>query len=360
MCQPHGHFLIAHSAMTKALPAIAEAYPGHISFGCQGPDMFYTLMAGKWGYEDVADVIHSCNSLVFFSSLMNQIKSYEPESREHQAGRAYAYSFYSHVIADCIFHPYVNRLADNNWAHGYKTKEGTSRHKDIENNIDDCLLGIVGQSKDSFAIELGCKDSDNPLKLDPVIANLLNRSFHQAYTGSFDVSYYFDSNSLDKVDHTVHKAYRAYLTYNGISHELAQVGFNLNRVLSMRGIVSKIVKPNEWKSEEKFAMNITGLPWYSAPGNEFLTYNGKELYDMAINAVVQMINIGEDFLHSENNDALAHFISSGHPFLTKDYNLDTGLPSELNSVPENQNQDSSIRFGYMATEILARNYRAFV
>jgi hypothetical protein len=354
--QPFGHFLVSHKAMEKALPNILAAYPGHVSFGSQGPDMFYTLLGGMFGYEHYADTIHRENSLACYCSMLDGIAQLVPESREHQAARAYAHGFFSHVVADVIFHPYVNRLANNNWA--VKTDEGTEGHKLIETGIDNCLLGKASVEKEDFLRNLSCHHPNNPFLLDPAIANVLQTSVGHAYANNFDFMAVISNSPLEDGSNNLQRAYRAYVEYNGLTRMFTHAGLNLNMVLSFRGVAAREARPGEWDIEEHVAMNSGREPWCPAPGNEVLTFTGEDLFQMAVAVTAEVINIAEGFLQLGQPDAFSYLSGSGHPLLIEDYNLDTGLPSSLNNVEENRAEDPAVRFSYEVERLLT-NYTRF-
>jgi hypothetical protein len=239
-----------------------------------------------------------------------------------------------------------------------KTKQGTTQHKLVETNIDDCLLGIANVRKDDFLDHIACYHPGNPVNLDPAISRILYSAFQDAYQYSMDVDTLINNAQLDDFEHTFNKAYRAYLEYHGVAKATARLGYNLNLALSFRGLASRIALPGEVDESEQWAMNANRKQWSLAPGNEVLTYTGDELFRIAVNATVEAITIGENFLKSGTSNALAFFEASSHPFLIKDHNLDTGLPSELNEIAENIHPDSNIRFAF-ATDLLQNNYSRF-
>lgn len=344
MSQTFGHFLIGHAAVSLVNSDLAHAYVGHINFGTQGPDLFYIT-----GQSEFADQIHGDGTLAFYSNLLEKTLDYDPDSREHQAIRAYAHGFYSHVIADCVFHPFVNRLGDNNWAKTSDTKVGTTNHKAIETLIDDCLLGIAEANKDDFLSQLKCYDGQDDDNLDPVINLSMNSAFNDAYPNIFN---FFN-------EHTLGNAYKIYLATNYIEKAAANLlDINFNSILARSENSSHVVAPGHWKEEHKRAMNIARTQWYAAPGNELLLYTGEELYNMAIRAASDVIKIGEDYVQRRKPGSLNYLKNSGHVLLQENYNLDTGLPSIFNDNSENRNPNSQIRFGFMAKQ-LSENYQQF-
>lgn len=343
MPQAFGHFLIGHAAINLINSDIAQAYVGHINFGTQGPDLFYIT-----GQNELADKIHENGTLDFYSGLLERTLLFDVNGREHQALRAYAHAFYSHVVADCVFHPFVNRLADNNWAKTSNTELGTTNHQAIETLIDDCLLGLAAAHKNDFLLQLKCYDGHNADQLDPIIAEGLSKSFAFAYPA---LASSFRKNSFES-------AYSLYLTTNYIEKAAANLNVNLDPFLPRKTNLFRIMAPDHWTEKHKWAMNIDRTQWFAAPGNELLLYTGEELYHLAVKVAADVIKIAENFVQSRKSGALQNLKSSGHILLQENYNLDTGLPSKYNETAENRHPDSIIRFGFMAEQLL-NNYRKF-
>ena len=101
-------------------------------------------------------------------------------------------------------------------------------------------------------------------------------------------------------------------------------------------------------------MNEARQPWLDTPANVELFYSVKELYDKANKETIQVVNASEAFFADRTVDSASFFKSRQTVYLGKNYNLDTGLPSSLNTATDNQSEDPYRRFDYR-TDILEVN-----
>jgi len=110
MPQPSTHYLVAQNAlMAEALP-LWNSFGQYLGFGSFGPDLFY-LNDGK-----ISDIIHGDNSFDYFCAMLNFIKeNYVAGTENEKKLKSFAYGWYSHVVTDCVIHPYVYRKTRDNW-----------------------------------------------------------------------------------------------------------------------------------------------------------------------------------------------------------------------------------------------------
>lgn len=359
MSQPVTHYLVTQDAMERIIPALWQRYSNYAGFGSFSPDMFYvkdviqSKITRDGGYEVISDKIHASGSLIFFVRVLDRIKQLYPiGTPEYDKARAFVYGFYSHVLADCVFHPYVYRFTQDHWKF-HDSSEAYDAHKKLESLIDNCILSVKGMGHEDFCPKVGCGASDDDDKLDPIIADLIYHGLKIAYEYDFDFNAYFARIPLESEDHPIHEAYNDYVSsFWTASKGIQHVGFNINELISKQGI-TRIKSVDKWTSKEQTAMNINQNPWFPIAENESLCYTVQQLYKTAVENLSTIIRISEQFFTSESLDSLDFFLhQSKIPYLIEDYNLDTGLPSSDNDIEENYTSDPSIRYAYRVDKLI--------
>jgi hypothetical protein len=360
MSQPVTHYLITQDAMQKILPGLWQQYSDYAGFGSFSPDMFYVkdLIKSKitrdGGFGIISDIIHAVNSRTFFTRVLERIKKlYSPGTAEYDKARAFTYGFYSHVIADCIFHPYVYRFTQDHWKF-HDSTEAYNAHKKLESLIDNCMLAVKGMGHEDFCPKVGCGASDDDDKLDATIADLVFHGIKTAYQYDLDFDAYFARIPLESKDHPIHAAYNDYVSsFWTASKGIQYVGFNINELISKHGI-TRIKSVDEWMPAEEKAMNINENPWFPIAENNLLRYTVQHLYNNAVETLSAIIQTSEQFFASEAADSFEYFLSQSKiPYLIGDYNLDTGLPSSDNEVESNCSREPNVRFAYGVDKLVA-------
>ena len=349
MSQSIGHILIAHYAMKNVREDLLSVYPSYVYNGAQSPDWFYNKDLSFCGYGAVSDSMHRYGSRAIYQAMLdearllaNEGEAGEEEYRNFEKACSFAYGFISHVAADCIFHPYVNRRAGNAWN---GEKHGESMHAGVETVIDNCLWSKYNGGID---INVNCCDPQNDALADYPVRQLMYTGLMEAYP---DQQWLIDkvnlTGDINMDDHPINEAFQALRTITWLTElDDTFLGKNFNDIVQhAKGLTLKDVAI-------EIGLNTANLPWCANPGNEGLCSSAEELFEIAINAATMAITAGERYIKGE----IVSFDCCGVAFLEQDYNFDTGLPSSYNSeihdtVPEN-------RFS-VGTQQLEDNYRKF-
>lgn len=340
--------MIAHHSMMNAQPSLLLAYPGHVYSGSLGPDWFYNLYGGFGGYSEASDAMHSYGTRsVYFAMLdaarnmVNDQQLGDNAYRCFEAARSFAYGFISHVAADCIYHPYVNRRANNPWT---GDKHGASAHAGVETVIDNILWKKYG----NFNIEVNCCSQSNSGLVDYPV----RRAFKEGLTFAYpDQDWLLGllrvTNDDNNNDHPINEAFRAVRQWTAITE-----GLQFASAYNVNDIIQHLKSMSLADIDENTALNPLCTSWCNAYGNEILTYSAEQLFEIALNAATAAITIGERYVNGE----IISFDGCGVPFLERDYNIDTGLPSDKNSTIHNRATEERFAIG---TDILFSNYQRF-
>lgn len=346
--QPLGHMLVAHHSMDNTLSDILRAYPSYVYSGSLGPDWFYNLNGGIGGYSAVSDAMHSYGTSTVYRAMLDTARNMGNDAllgddafRCFEAARAFAHGFISHVAADCIYHPYVNRRANNPWT---GEKHGTSRHAGVETVIDNLLWSMHG----TFDIQVNCAQLDNHNLADYPVRQLFKNGFSLSYS---DQNWLLDlvqiSSDIDSEDHPINKAFCAVRQWTALTEGLQLARYNVNDVIQhLKGMSFVDVNPN-------MALNPEYDAWCNVSGNEKLRYSAEQLFKAAVTAAASAIAMGEKYVNGE----ISSFDYCGIPFLEKDYNIDTGIPSDENNNIKSKSSEE--RFS-VATQLLEGNYIKFM
>jgi len=322
MSQPLGHILVAHHSINRVLPEILGAYPQHVYSGSLGPDWFYVLHGGFGGYSEVSDTIHRYGARTIYQTMLDEAKNMgnntdlgEDAYRCFEAARAFAHGFISHVAADSIFHPYVNRRANNPWT---GDKHGVSAHAGVETVIDNMLWPRYG----GIDIQVDCSQRDDASIADYPVREIIKYGLKAAYPAEYQLHNLLDlDGDLADADHPINKSFRAVSQWSMLTEGMEYVGYNVNDLIQHL----KSQSANDVDAET--ALNEMRNQWCNVDGNGILYYSAEELFHMAVNAAAAAITVGERYVNGE----IISFDSCGVPFLDNDPNIDTGLPSGMNS-----------------------------
>ena len=338
MSQPIGHLLMTACAMNRIRPDLLNTYPNFIALGALGPDWFYTALGGMNGYGEISDELHRSGSSIMYQSMLELAKEhrYSDRLQEYEETISFAHGFISHVIADCIFHPFVNRRANNAWE---GEKHGDSRHAGVETVIDNLLLEKYHMPD----FNLFCSDANRTGRVDAQILQCMFTGMKIFYSNSSWWNRICDRD-LDDYHHPFNIAYRACFQWDSFSDMGRTVHFNSNALIQhLKGMTLQTVSAET-------GLNSARNPWCEAANNEMLIESSLELIDLSIRAIAEAISDGERYVEQNLSD----FESSSIPFLTTDYNLDTGLPSAYNNEIFG-NYRGEHRFTYK-TDLLRENY----
>ena len=148
----------------------------------------------------------------------------------------------------------------------------------------------------------------------------------------------------DDYHHPFNIAYRACFQWDSFSDMGRVFHFNSNALIQhLKGMTLQTVSVET-------GLNSARIPWCEAANNEMLIESSLELIDLSIRAIAEAISDGERYVEQNLSD----FESSSIPFLTTDYNLDTGLPSAYNNeILGNYRGENRFTF---KTDLLRENY----
>ncbi len=334
-------------------------------------------------YEQVANVMHWEGSFEFFCTLLDYIKKAPPEKQNKL--RAFAYGYFSHVIADCLFHPNVYRVTgDHPRYHPFKTRIA---HRLFESWLDTYLIrekkGII-PSQLAYDELVSCHEPNSGRTLDEDIFRLFNHGISEVYNWSrlsiegLIFSQLFDrfnkkADQLAKVhkqirDHPIQEAYRDFITLTRIPyrHNIPQF---LNIISGLRGVIPKdklsamqesIMTRREWNDDE-YKLLLTPSPlnpilkllYVEEPADDKIELKGGrkffdeknrllprrtalELFDYSVKMIKKVVDVCEDFFDSKYRTSYEYFAdkATGIPFLDVNEgsrNLDAGSLSKANS-----------------------------
>lgn len=340
MCQPITHYLVAQKGL-ESVPMLRE-YDSYLAFGSFGPDLFYLASA----YSKHADSIHSKGSYSAFCNMLDIVK--QTLSTNEESGRkqlAFALGFYAHVVADCVFHPYVYRRSLDHWTEHDPAFEAV--HKEVEAIIDQIIQEeIIG----------GVVDAPDPLRcsynglLDEDIAFL----FHQALVGAYPESIAVDLNpyATEESSHPLQIAYQNYCKMPDTLYGIHNVLFRMERFV--QGLLPD--KTQKHVIEEEKLRHNARRTWPPDDIVSSFSYNHVDMFKMAVNGVQAIGNAVQEFLmNSAEISAAIFFQNSNILYVGQDWNLDTGLPSSKNQ--NSQLMDKSHARFECGIDILAANYK---
>lgn len=350
MSQSIGHILIAHYAMNNVCNSLLSVYPSYVYNGAQGPDWFYNRNLGFGGYGAVSDAIHSYGSRAIYKGMLdkagqlaNDGQAGEEEYRNFEKACSFAHGFITHVAADCVFHPYVNRKAGNAWN---GEKQGDSAHAGVETVIDNLLWANYNAGID---LNVNCCDPQNSDLADFPVRQLMYAGLIAAYS---DQQWLIDqlnlTGDIDMDNHPINEAFQAVNRIAWVT-ELDETFLHRNfndLIQHAKGISLKDVAVET-------GLNAAKTPWCTNPGNEGLCLSAEELFKLAIKAATMAISAGERYIKGEINT----LDYCGVPFLEKDYNFDTGLPSDYNAEIHETAPEKRFSVGIQQ---LVENYNKFM
>jgi hypothetical protein len=347
--QPLGHMLVVHHSMNRVLPKILSSYPCHAYSGSLGPDWFYNLHGGIGGYSEVSDAMHSYGSRTVYLTMLDVAKNMGNDKnlgidayRCFEAARAFAHGFISHIAADCVYHPYVNRRANNPWT---GDKFGASAHAGVETVIDNILWKNYG----NFDIQVNCAQLGNHAIADYPVRRVLISGLATAYSNqNWLLNMLQVSADNNNEDHPINSAFRAVRQWSALTE-----GLQLTCAYNVNDIIQHLKSMSLADVDKETALNLERLPWCNIDGNENLNHSAEDLFSAAVTASTNAIMAGERYINGEINS----FDNCGMPFLERDYNIDTGLPSDENTTIHSVASD--LRFS-VATNLLVDNYKRYL
>jgi hypothetical protein len=356
MPQPITHYLVVEEAMLKASPPLWQKYGNFAGFGSFGPDLFYIKDVFKrylnpsLNWDWVSDLQHWNHSLDYFFAMLDAIRDgYDDASIEGDKLLTFALGYYSHVITDCIFHPFVYRRSQDHWRL-HQPAACYQAHKRLEALIDMDILAVKDKGLPSPSLfRVLCDDSRSSVLLDADLVWLLDRCLPKIYSGSADIFKCWKKNgAIADPEHPINAAYVDFKKMVGVTYEAQNILYGLEAYWGGTGPLHRLNQIDLQETNE-----LRG-PWLPRGLSAALTYSARDLYSLAVNAVRKMMVAASDFWQSNAAEAAEFFFEDGLMFLEENWNLDTGLPAKFNNESVNLATKES-RFDYGA-DILIRNY----
>ncbi|HWR40003.1 MAG TPA: zinc dependent phospholipase C family protein [Patescibacteria group bacterium] len=334
MPQPITHYLVIEEALTDAARNLWEKYRNFAAFGSFGPDLFYVkdvLLARfdpKQNYEALSDALHGDGSFDLFCALLDQAKDNQRRDPE-AAGKqlAFALGYYSHVLTDCILHPYVYRRTQDHWKY-HVPKEDYTAHKKLEAMID-CHILKEKHRKEAVpdASAVRCRQENNGDLLDMDIASVLNNALKTVYSAVLSAD--FQTLDINQPEHPIHAAYHDF-------HHIVGTTYAAQNILcGLREYFAGLDMLKQLNAADIQARNVSKGPWRPNGDSAELTYSSSELFAMAVWATKQVASIALAFWTGDpgSGNAQSVFRQNGIAYLRENWNLDTGLPARFNADP---------------------------
>ncbi|CVK21737.1 zinc dependent phospholipase C family protein [Sporomusa sphaeroides] len=351
MPQPLTHFFVASDGTQRVFPDLWNEYSNVIALGSFGPDLFYVKdlisnrilnmsMSNEW--EALSDAFHRCNSFTLFTWLLNNIKSRHNDNySEQRLLKAFAYGYYSHVVTDCLIHPFVYRTTQDHWTL-HSPESNYKAHKELETQIDNILLLRKTDYKLSrFDPVFGLQDKDDNDKLHMTLAILLNEGIKASYSQDIDWDYYFGRYNINSDNHPIHDAYKDYeAEINFTKQGIKLIRKNINGFITGNIQITESDSPHIFNSERK--------RWFASSSNDQLNFSVDDLYEMAVTTTSDVITASERFFSSCSENSMDFFLNEETitAYLKNDFNLDTGLPSSNNQNQSLLSQDANTRYAF--------------
>lgn len=324
MPQSVTHYLVCEAAFQSVLPKLWHSYANFAGFGCFGPDLFYISdifkneIGHNHSYPEVADAIHWNAAFDCFSAMLDYIKANNGDSVKFNKMKAFAYGFCSHVVTDCIFHPYVYRATGDHWLDHPATDY--DKHKHLEALMDSYLLDKKMKRSPGYRFnpQVKCGRAENEELLDEDVYSVFKHGLITAYPA------HIPGNSAAGEIDPLYEAYENYARTLGL--DLFLIGR-----LTWDPVNREMIPPIEnWNQTDIALMNENRSPWLQLDSNIDLTYSVLDLYHCAVRAVKGILWASEKYLNQNDNR------KPWNTFYADNYNLDTGLPCSLNDDPVNR------------------------
>lgn len=364
MPQPATHYLVTRFSIPEHHYGLWDKYKSYFGLGSCLPDLFYfptvpvvadgslvnaainTFASDDINWTEMADMMHADKSYDLFCCMLDYAKAIqinEPKNKDKYLKLfAVAFGFYSHVIADCIFHPYVYRSTGDFW----NTKDffDELKHKKQEAYIDGKLYEYFYPGKDAYQkMQINCRENGiYALNFD--IAEMLKNTLSETYPSMYDTL----KKDITNLEHPLHHAYIALEnTTNFLFKErkgLFLWGKREFNNISLSDIISEF-------SDEFFTES------YPNKG-QLYDMSPRKLFLLSVAESYKVFKIAINYIYTEPISAKKYFSKQQTNYLNSgNFNLDTGLSSLNNTDPALTCADqSSYNF---KVETLNSNYFSF-
>ncbi|WP_162143544.1 zinc dependent phospholipase C family protein [Anaeroarcus burkinensis] len=331
MCQPITHYLVAKKGLENVTQL--NGLDSQVALGSFGPDLFYLLS----GYGEFADAIHANGSFQAFCKMLDIAKAtFAFNEASAQKQLAFALGFYAHVITDCVYHPYVYRRSLDHWAQ--KDTAFEMMHKQVEAAIDQII------QEEIIGTQLVPPDPNVCVGINGLLDQDIAYMFHQALTVAYpdSIAMKIEPYATEEENHPIHQAFTNYCRMPGKLYGAHNVLYKMETFVE--GLWPEKVEQS-FIDEEK-AHHYERKVWPPKDVPSPFSYSFIDMFNMAVNGVAVMAATAQSFIQ-DTNDASAEAYLQGQNvvYLDQPWNLDTGLPSSENRVPELM-QDGHGRFEY--------------
>lgn len=352
MPQPITHYLVCKNAMATCAGSLWERSSNFAGLGSFAPDLFFIREGGfNLEYRNGATEVHREASYDCYCVMLDYIKANKAKvsSQQYSNMKAFAYGFYSHVVTDSIFHPFIYRKSLDDWMR--HPEKNYNQHKAIEAMIDNYIISNSNKEDPNFRFDpkVDCSSTENKAMLQKDVFYVFNEGFKKCYQGKFSKEF---SAMFEKADQSnpIHESYSDYRKLMAVDFFfIGKIHFNLLNL-------STILPIEQWTGEQLAIMNEEKEPWFNSVANAELSYSVRELFDKATKETRAVIIDSENFLADNKQNSSAYFKERSTVYLGMNYNLDTGLPSKFNTDINNQSEDPRIRFDYK-TDIVLENLK---
>lgn len=359
MPQPATHYWVSKIALANAaddsFKHFFENYKNYIALGTSAPDLFYfPLMptvhtsCKNFFWEGIADLIHHGRTYDLFCDLLDQAKHLKVTRNNYQNGEkllALAFGFYCHVVTDCIFHPYVYRSTDDDWATGAGSiKE--SMHE-YEHKYQEFLIDEGIQAAYQFELNRNdwqCPEESNTELLDFTIADALYSVLLKMYPDCIPTSF---NNAHDK-NHPVQQAYRALL-------QTTTLLFEGKKILSFQteDIIEELTKAQKLF----YSPDFFNKPYHKC--DNLPAYTPHNLFKFSCAVTRKIFLVLHNFWNEPKNiTAKEYFKTDFTNYLNSgNWNLDTGIQCEFNNTKELHEGNKAMNDAHIDT--LQNNYHYY-
>lgn len=350
MPQPLTHYLIVRKSIPQEFWPMWADYKPYFGLGSVAPDLFYfptipfltdSRYRDTYPWGDMANPMHAIGSYDMFCNLLSTAKK-----NNNFKQLAFSIGYYSHVIADCIFHPYVYRETKDYWFSVDILAE--LKHKKEEFLIDRGVIKEYYSTNCINRIDITCKDSNDSSLLDFDILDLMNTAFLETYGNIYSSNIPLDEN------HPIQQAYSSLMSFSDSifrgekiclfgSLKVGTTDFKINTHINLPisinvGSVNTNFEIDKNSFKIPYKVNLHEL----SPHNlcEIATMESRDIFTKTM-----------DFWNTTDTyNAKGFFAENKVDFLGKsNFNLDTGLPAEYNSHHQMTTKEN--HFDYMANEL---------
>ena len=368
MAHPITHYLVIKNAMiSNKNESLWSSYSNYAAFGSFTPDVFYLKDVGylaftdKYDYSKISDYIHWDGSLDLYCYFLDYIKeNYELNTHIFLKLKAFSYGFYSHIITDSIFHPYISRKTKDHWKKHEPVKNYVE-HKYLESLIDSFLLtkNEKQNAKDfKYHEKVLCYQDMNYKTLDNEIFLILLNGLNNVYSKIIDNNAeddeknfyeYFLKYELDDTEHPIHEAYDDFVDTISILYKNEYIGLLPSE--SIKAFIPKIILAKHHNEK----MNLNKSAWFKKKNNFMsLNYSVLELFEMAVLTTKKLINISESFFNQNELSSKEYLKlnSSDMVIFEENFNSDTGLSSKYNYEESINSEDNQIRYNAFIDDLV--------